>query len=161
MLHQLLFGLVSFFCLGYAFRAGGWPERAAAAVMTLGIVLTLLVARIFEHRFTSIEIGVFAVDTAMLVAFFALALAADRFWPIWMTAMQAVSVMGHGAMAVSPDLIPWAYAFAVAVLSYPMMILLAVATKRHRQRLAASGADVSWSSSWRRTSAHPRSSPKF
>ena len=147
MIHRYLFLAILVATVLYALRRGGAPERWGAAIVIAGYALTLLLQRTYHERFGSLALGVLLVDIAVLAAFFILSLKANRFWPIWMTGFQAVSVMVHAAMAISPGVIPWAYAFGLAMWSYPILIMLAGATWRHRQRVLARGADPSWSGS--------------
>lgn len=158
MIHRLLFFAILILCVAYALRRGGAPERVGAAVIIAGYLLTILVQRAYADRFNSIGFGVLLVDILVFAAFLILSLRANRFWPIWMTGLQGVSVMIHAAITLNPGVIPWAYAFGLAIWSYPILILLAVATRRHRERLAATGADRSWSASSGRSSPiRPRS----
>jgi hypothetical protein len=132
-------------CCGYAFWRGGSPERAVSAVFLVGVTLTHMAASQAAGRFTSVEAGIFLVDVAALIAFIAVALKAERFWPLWVAAMQAVGTAGHLVKLVDPEIIRWAYAFALAIWSYPMLCLLALGTWRHQQRLARLGSDRAWS----------------
>ena len=145
MAHLLFFNAVLIAVIVYSMWRGGGPERAGAGIIIAGDVLTVLVARVYADRFAGIETGILIVDALMFAAFFLLALTANRFWPIWITGLQGVSVMVHGAMAIAPSVIPWAYAFGLAIWSYPILILLIAGTRRHRDRLARNGVDRSWS----------------
>lgn len=130
---------------GYALLRGGTPERIVGAMMPIAYIGTVVFQSQFPVRFHGVELGIFIVDCAMLAALLAVALRAERFWPIWMTGLQAVAVAAHLAKMASPAVIPWAYAAMLAFWSYPMMAMLAIGTWRHRQRMAAFGADRSWS----------------
>jgi hypothetical protein len=142
---NLYFNFFLLACCGYAFWRGGAPERAVAAIFIVGVVATHLAASDRESRFSSAELGIVLVDTAALVALTAVALRAERFWPLWIAAMQAVGTAGHLARLVDPEVIRWAYAFGLAIWSYPMLCLLALGTWQHQQRLARLGFDRSWS----------------
>lgn len=138
-------------CCGYAFLRGGAPERIAAAIFTIGTGLTVVAASGPASRFASLEVGILIVDGATLVALLILALCAERFWILWLTALQAIATAGHAIKLVDPAGFPWAYAFALAFWSYPMLLLIALGTWRHQRRLARFGVDRSWSSSWGRS----------
>lgn len=131
----------------YALLRGGPPERIGAGIFIAATVLTGIAASSSRPGFQSMEAGILLVDAAMFVAFLVLALRAQRFWPLWMTGLQAVQVAGHAARLVDPEMIPWAYAIAQGFWSYPMMALLILGTWRHRQRLKRFGVDNSWVSS--------------
>lgn len=147
MLRVYVFIALLVLATGYALARGGAPEKVAAGLFLAAFVASMLVQSQFPVRFYGVELGVFIVDCAMLAALLAVALRAERFWPIWMTGLQAVAVAAHLAKMANPAVIPWAYAAMLAFWSYPMMAMLAIGTWRHRQRMAAFGADRSWSSS--------------
>jgi len=48
-------------------------------------------------------------------------------------------------MIVIPELLPQAYFVIAAIWAYPMLIVLAIGTYRHQQRLQRYGVDRSWS----------------
>ena len=134
-------------CSGYAFLKGGSPERIGTTILAVGSIVTLAVLWSRTHRYGSVEVGIFIVDSVCLVAFVALALRAERFWPLWIAALQVIGTAAHVIKLVDPTLISRAYAFAMAFWSYPMLLLIALGTWRHQRRLAVFGVDRSWSSS--------------
>ena len=142
----LFFNALLLACCGYALLRGGAPERIAASIFTIGTGLTVVAASGAAGRFASLEVGILAVDALALLAFLVLALCAERFWTLWLTALQAIGTAGHAIKMVDPEGLPWAYAFALAFWSYPMLLLIAFGTGRHQKRLAKFGADRSWSS---------------
>jgi hypothetical protein len=140
------FALLLCAACGYALWKGGQPERLTAAALVIGVVFTDYVdSPVGPVRWTSLETGVLLVDVAVLIAWGAIALRAERFWPIWFTAMHAIAVAGHAIKILDPDFIRLGYAFAIAFWSYPMLLILAGATWCHRRRLARYGADPDWS----------------
>ena len=129
-------------CL-YALLRGGGPERVCATAFLIATLLTVLVVRPEGIRFASTDLGILTVDVALLILLVGVAIAANRLWPMVMAAMQLVEVAGHIARA-SPIVMPYAYATILAIWSYPMLLLLIVATYRHRRRIAKAGSDPSW-----------------
>jgi len=142
---NLYFDTLLLVCCGFAWWRGGAPEKIAATILFAGVVLTHFAYTGWSRRWTSVEHGVFAVDVAVLIAFLALALVAERFWVLWMTAFHLIGTTGHLVKLADASLIPWGYAFMIAGPSYPICLLIAFGTWRHRQRLARNGADASWS----------------
>ncbi len=137
----LILGLV------YALALGGGPERIGAAAYGTACFSTLALLSTPMAPFHSIEIGVFVVDVLVFLAFTVLALRADRYWPIWVSALLGLGVLGHLARWAGPDVIPWAYAVILSIWSYPILALIVIGTFNHRRRVARFGADRSWTSS--------------
>lgn len=131
-------------CCGYALARGGVPERIGVAILIAAILGSALVPAASEPRFRGFEWGVAAVDAAMLLALVALALRAQRYWPMWMAAVLVATVVTHLLM-LSPRLMPWSYSVAIAAWSYPNPLLLAAGAWRHRRRVRIYGDDPPWS----------------
>jgi hypothetical protein len=146
-------------CSVYAGIKGGDPERVGAAIILVGSALSTAAMSAPTGRYASVELGAFWVDVAALVAFLALSLRAERFWPLCVTALQIIGTAGHGVKLVDAEVIRTAYAFAMAVWSYPMWFLVVLGTWNHQKRLARHGADKSWSNSSDRLDRRPRDGP--
>jgi hypothetical protein len=116
-------------CL-YAFRKGGWAERLAAAGIIAATYLTVLVLSPVAVRFHHIEMPVAIVDSGLFVLLLFIALRTEKFWPLWLAAMQALTILSHLAPYV-PHVVPWAYHRAVVVWIYPMLVILGYATRLH------------------------------
>lgn len=161
--------ILFFYCLlaaatAYALIRGGPPERWGAAILLAGTVATwaavIGIGGSHSGHFIGVEYGVLIIDALMVVALFAVAACADRFWPLWMTAMQAFGVFGHLAKILAPEIMPNVYQAAHLFSAYPVTILLIAATRWHRRRMREQGGDRSWSISWRRsTSMRPAIGP--
>jgi hypothetical protein len=134
-------------CVAYAFVSGGAPERIGASIYAAGSVLTWLVVSAPPVRFRGVEIGVFIVDAFVFLGFVLLALRANRFWPIWVSALVGLGIAGHLAMLLHPQVIPWAYAVVLSIWSYPIMAIMAAGIWTHRRRRIRNGADPSWTRS--------------
>jgi hypothetical protein len=146
-------------CCGYAGLKGAVPEKIGAAIFTIASVLSTALVSDRGVRFGSLEAGVFAVDVAVLLALLALALRAERFWPLWALALHLIETAGHTVKLVDPLVIPRAYAFVLALWSYPMLLLLVAGTWNHQRRLAKFGVDKSWSSFSDRSGMRPPTGP--
>jgi hypothetical protein len=146
MIESLIYDGLVLACWLYAMLRGGAPERIGASILFFGSALTYAAVSAPAARFASIEAGIFAVDVAALLGFLVVALCAERFWPLWITALQIIGTAGHAVKLVDPQVLRWSYAFALAFWSYPMLILLTAATWAHQRRLARVGVDKSWSS---------------
>ncbi len=159
MLPHYAYLTILFTCWAYALFKGGTPERIGASTIGLGSILSLVAASSPGVRFGSVEVGVFVVDVAAFAVFLGLALRAERHWPLWVAALQAIGTAGHAARLVAPEAIPLAYAFVLAFWVYPMLLLIVMGTWQHQRRLARFGVDKSWSSSSSRSETRPPSGP--
>jgi hypothetical protein len=152
--HQLVYLVILLLSSGYALLRGGGPERAGASLVLLGSVLSvvLLSPKISPvSRFTRLESGVFLVDLLAYAASLILMLRANRFWTLWMTAMLGVELLAHLLAVPGMATFNLTYAIVERIWGYPLALLPAIGTWRHRQRLRRYGTDSSWSASWRRS----------
>ncbi len=113
---------------GYAWLRGRREERLAAAVCVVASFASLLL--LTRLRFSEIEYGILAVDLAVLAAFVAVALRSERFWPLWVSGLQMTSTVPHVLKLIDPGLMPFAYAAAETIWSYPILIIIAIGTWR-------------------------------
>lgn len=113
---------------GYAWLRGRSDERIAAAVCVAASFASLFL--LTQLRFSEVEIGILVVDLAVLGAFVGVALRSERFWPLWVSGLQLTSTVPHLLKLIDPGLMPFAYAAAETIWSYPILIILAVATWR-------------------------------
>jgi len=71
----------------------------------------------------------------VLAAFVFVALRSPRFWPLWVAGLQLTSSTAHLMKAIDEDLLPIAYGAAIALWSYPILIILAIGTWRGQRRV--------------------------
>jgi hypothetical protein len=147
-------------CVAYALAAGGAPEKAGAIVYALSVVATHILLTAHLGHWRGIEFGVFTVDLVIFALFCILAARDNRFWPIWVSALLGLGVLGHLARWGGPDVIWYAYAVVLTIWSYPILAILALGTFNHRRRLARFGTDPSWSSSSARSDPMPAIGPR-
>ncbi len=131
-------------CCGYALLRGAAPERSCALLMLAGTALTVWLTPPLGERFAHLEFAIFSVDVCLFLGFVAIALLAHRYWPLWMSSMQLVAVASHSAGLLISYRLPWAYAVAIQFWSYPMLVMLAWGTARHRERVRQFNWDPSW-----------------
>jgi len=130
MILNYLFFLLLVTTLVTSFAKGGRPERIGAAIYAVGCVLTVVFASPKAGRFAQEETGILLVDVVTFLAFFFFAIVVDRFWPIWVTAFLAVPLFGHLAVTLAPDIVPWTYAVILSIWSYPILLIMVVASLR-------------------------------
>jgi hypothetical protein len=144
----LVFYIFFLACSAYALWHGGGPERAVAIAFLIAFAATTAVNLPMARRFYTVSTGVFLVDLILFAALVAIALKADRYWPLLVASLQAVTVAAHLAKLADPDLIRRAYSMMIAMWSYPQLLLLVLGAARHRERSKRNGIDPSWNGSW-------------
>jgi hypothetical protein len=128
--HALLFG-----ACGYALVRGEADARIVALVFLVGNFATYALRTPFAESYSSVEGGILVIDILAFLAFTYVALTSDRFWPLWVSGLQLTTSLGHLMKAFQSDLLPLAYAAALRFWSYPILIILLVATWREHRRL--------------------------
>jgi hypothetical protein len=154
-----LYYVLTVLCWMYALVRGGLPEKIGASILTVGSVLSVAAISGWPVRYGSLELGVFLVDLATLAGFLVLALRAERYWPLWLTALQIIGIAAHAVKLLDPGVIGRAYAFAMQFWGYPMWLMIALGTYRHQQRLVRNGVDPSWSTFSARSARVPPRGP--
>lgn len=134
MLPKALFFTLLLAICGYALWRGHRDERIVAAACLIATLATRYVISPPGTRYDNIETGLMLVDVGMLITFVFIALRSDRFWPLWVAGLQLTMTMAHVLKAVDLELLPKAYAAAAIFWSYPILLILAVATWRGRRR---------------------------
>jgi hypothetical protein len=147
-------------CTLFALWAGGAPERIGAVIYAVSVAATfLIVPKPNQQTWLNLEVGAFIIDAVLFVAFIFLALRANRFWPLWVTALLGIGVLGHVAKLMVPDTFWRAYAFVLAFWSYPILALIALGAFLHRRRVKLHGADRSWVNSSDPSTPTPPAAP--
>lgn len=123
---------------------GGAPERIAAASLAAAALVTWFANGDTASTFTQVQWDVLWIDAGLLCVLLAIALTADRFWPMWIAAFQLVTVAGHGARGYAPDILPSVYWWLLGKTSYPMMALLCIGIERHQRRLREGLPEFAW-----------------
>jgi len=132
VIRQLVYGALMWAVCLYAFWRGGWAERLAAGGIIAATYITVLVVSPVGMRFQHVELSIAAVDSALLILLLYIALRSEKFWPLWLVAMQGLTILSHFAPYV-PHLRPWAYWRAVVVWIYPMLLVLGYAVHLHHR----------------------------
>lgn len=141
----ILFNVLQLGASWYAVSRGGRPERLVASALLVAAVASLLVYSPYPRTFMRLEVGVLAVDLALLGALIAIALHANRYWPLAMASLHLASIIAHLGKWVDLSMSEWAYALLLRAWAYPMLLTLVIGTLRHRRRVSRYGVDSSWS----------------
>jgi hypothetical protein len=104
----------------FAFIKGGSRERAAAGYFIMAWFASILFQE--NEGFRGLPIGIFLIDILSLVVFAALAWRSPQSWPVWITGIQLITVMGH-IMSLTVPTIPKASLYTVMNLTGYLIIL--------------------------------------
>lgn len=134
--------------LVYALRRGGGPEKAMAWIAALMVASDWLLHLAVPPEFASLDVGHLAIDLFGASATFLLAMVAHRFWPLPMAALHFLPLLAHSSRAVDVAMHPVAYLTMQVATSWPVPLLLILATWRHQRRMRHAGSEPSWYRSW-------------
>ncbi|ASK87017.1 hypothetical protein SPHFLASMR4Y_00225 [Sphingorhabdus sp. SMR4y] len=128
----------------YALYRGGGPERWVACIV-IGMVLLDPAVHIFTPlEYTTLDPGHLVIDLAGWLGLLAIALRANRFWPLCVASLQTIALVAHATRMLDVTIHPKAYMIMQVASSYPLLVLLMIGTMFHRKRLKAFGTDRSW-----------------
>ena len=156
----IVFNVVLLVTCIYAGARGGAPERIAAGLFIGASAVTYVLPFDPDINFHHVEWANLAIDVVMLLSLGGLALAADRFWPMWLAALQLLMVAVHGVRAYEPRLLALTYSLVAAKLAYGALVILAVAVLRHRARTAGGRREHDWTHQRHRARGVPGSAPR-
>lgn len=135
-----------------ALRWGAGPERLCVAVMVAmqggDAAFHAFVGR--EAFYHSVDIGHLVIDSAAAIALLAIAVNANRVYPLWLAAFQWVSVLAHFARQASATVAELAYAYLAYGPFYLEILVLLGGIALHAGRVRRIGTYRSW-----RTSSSP------
>ena len=145
MLLIVVFNILHLTVSGHAIARGGGPERVVAFLLLLAAAATFATPMVPGVSYFTLFLAVLWIDLVLFVALTAVSAVANRYWPIWMAALQLFAIATHLVRAWDPSLWAAAYWLVTTKLAYPMLLLLYLGTRRHRLRLAAGLPERSWS----------------
>lgn len=128
-------------------RWGAGPERWLIAVFIATMVAPIQVIQFLgvNHPAVNGYSAFYAgIDVLAGFAFVAIALQANRNYPLWIAAFQLVAIASHGVKAVVDAVTPIAYAIMVVGPSYCQLLLIFVGFVRHVQRTRRFGPYRDW-----------------
>jgi hypothetical protein len=124
---------------------GGGPERAGAIILFAAFVADELYHAMFgPGQFRQFDLFEFVLDVAVVLSLGWVAVRANRLWPIFATAVQIISVLGHLVMLVRPDGMQRAYWSMTEPPVLLEIIILATGLAFHRYRVRCLGRYPDW-----------------
>lgn len=129
-----------------AWRWGGGPERFLA-----GVLVWFNLADTANHAlfgswtdFNAVDAGHVAIDVVGLAVSAAVAVSANRLYPLWFAAFQMVAVFAHIGRALAPNAAPLAYGVMWVGPSYCQTAILAGGLWLHHRRVVRHGPYRAW-----------------
>ena len=119
----ILFWLLTIFGCGYAAAAGGKDGRWAAALIIVASLMSIP-ATLMGASWHGTETLIFAVDLALLIALYLLALCSRRYFPLWMVGFHLMSVLTHVSTLIAPDFAPAIYRALESLWAIPMTLAM-------------------------------------
>ena len=125
---------------------GAGPERWSALVF----VGLLIVDRLYHQisgrgaLYGAMDIGHFCMDLVATVAFVAIALRANRIYPLWLAGLQVTAVISHIIRAISPAIAGGAYSILMILPSYFQIVVFGVGIVLHLRRIKKQPHYRSW-----------------
>jgi hypothetical protein len=143
-----------------AWRVGDGPERILAGVLVGLMVLFPLYHLVLEGLpfMPPRWLAYLLLDSAALAVALAVALRANRIYPLWFAAFQLLAVLAHLARELATGVARLAYMMMYIGPSYCQILLLAGGIWFHRRRVARFGPYRAWRSSSPHSPATPRRS---
>ena len=139
--------LTSLLLAAAVWRWGGGPERWLMGVFLATMVLPMYVAWALDLE--AVEIGpyagvIFGIDVIAAALFTAVALYANRNYPLWIAGFQLVALGAHVVQVMVGGVSSLAFVLLVTGPSYGQLFVLLAGFIRHRRRERRFGAYRDW-----------------
>ena len=115
---------------------GAGPERWSAAVFIGMFLLDRLYHFVLGSgaRYGTMDLGHFCIDSIAAIAFVAIALRANRIYPLCLAALQVVAVVSHVIRAISVAVAGGAYSILMIAPSYLQIAVFGAGLCLHLRR---------------------------
>lgn len=139
--------LTAFLLAAAIWRWGGGPERWLIGTFLATMVLPIYV--VWWLDLGAAEVGpyapvMFLIDVFAAVQFVAIALNANRNYPLWIAGFQLVAVVAHAVQSMVDTVTPFAIAVLIIGPSYCQLLLLLGGCLRHWRREHRFGPYREW-----------------
>lgn len=128
----------------YALWRGGGPERMMAAIAWTMVAADQLLHIFIPPEFGVLDTGHLAIDLFGAAATTGLALYAHRFWPMFVAVLHMLPLLAHTTRILDVTMQPAVYLTMQVATSWPVPLILVLATWRHQQRLTRGASEPSW-----------------
>lgn len=145
-----IFNIVSALLLAAAaVRWGAAPERLCALAPLFMVFGDRLYHLIVQRGtiYGAVDLGHLFIDSVAAIMFIAVALQANRVYPLWASAFQLVSLVSHFVREVDTKMGIFAYIMMNYVPSYAILMILTAGLWNHVRRERRYGLYPAWRSS--------------
>ena len=131
--------------LALALQRGGQPEKRAA-IAYLCAFLYVPVTRILfgQPNFLNFDVPLFTADSVVLAVLVWIALRANRWWPLWASALQLIVVVAHLAKLAEIRGMAGVYWGMTTIPTYLQFFVLLGGIRAHHSRLQKIGPYPDW-----------------
>ena len=139
--------LLAFAIFLAALKWGSAPERA---VILVWIVLFEVIDGLYHlvsnagYTLTDVDLWHASLDGLAGVIWIAIALFANRNYPLWIAAMQLLALMAHAARGLTDSISPVAYISMAVAPGWLQLLFMAVGLFRHARRKRQYGKYRDW-----------------
>lgn len=150
MIRIVVFEMSFIACLVYALRCGGKPERASVTVLACANILSIVVIYAFPRAagFGTLAEALAVIDFLLLIGLTWIALRANRLWTIVLAGLQLSLILIHISKAMYPALPAASYGIFAQFWAWPMIVVVAIGTRRHAARTRQFGEESDWKPLW-------------
>jgi hypothetical protein len=148
MIHRLAFAGTFLVCLTYVFIVGGRPERVAMTAQLGALLLSMFAMSFRWAPIHGLPTDLALVDVLLAVTLTAIALRANRLWPIVLAGMQIATVLAHLGRALGFPMPNAGYAIFIQLWAWPMLIVTMVGAYKHYARIRRLGLEPDWKPLW-------------
>lgn len=130
-----------------AWRRGAAPERILVGTLLSMLLFDRAYHIVTGHQpllYARVDLGHFLIDAASLVIFVAVAICANRVYPLWIGASQIIAFSSHFYRLLVPRVEGPAYLVMTIMPSYVIMMALTVGLICHSRRRTKLGNYPSW-----------------
>ena len=125
-------------------ESGGEPELYGTSIILLSITVQVLLYSQQAPVFSYIDLNGLLVDSILLVGFVAIALNANRIWPLIAAGAQLVGMFSHFSRAMQLDIAPMAYSILRSAPTILVGMCVIIGFVSHFDRMKRFGRDRDW-----------------
>jgi hypothetical protein len=145
MVLALLTYFLALLVIGWAWKFGGGPERQSALAILGWVVAGFLYHPVtYVSDFAKVDTGLLAFDTLLALSLTAIALVANRLWPIFAAGFSIIPLLSHLSVAVEQRGVAQAYWAMNQIPFYLVLLVVLIGTVVHRHRSASGIRSVDW-----------------